>query len=537
MKKTSVRKKLNMLVLISIIPVLALTVYLLYSLLSYSNAYDEIVSNMTIANSYNLNFKEEMDESIYKLVVTGTTFDKNTHEEDIQNPYELIDGLRNDFTDLEKITTDRSSRRWLQTVLRNLDTLEDRVDDIGKNIEEGGQYQKSIDMLDNNIYILTELIQDDIQYYIYYQTQSIEYIKTELNHQVFMFLIIIAIVLAALIGLVSLITHKLVKDITVPIGELSDVAKKISSGDLTARADIGTGDEIEVLGDNVNQMAGNLQIMMTQIRDDERKMRHAELRLLQEQINPHFLYNTLDTIVWLIEGGKSEEAENMVVSLSHFFRLVLSKGKEFISIRDEESHIRSYLEIQKMRYREILNYEIDIDPEIYDFSILKLTLQPIVENALYHGIKEKRDKGLIKITGTRDGDNIRLVVEDNGAGMTQEELESLREEISRPCSETKKGFGLANVNERIRMYFGSGYGMTIESEKDKGARVTVVIPARRAEIAGEESEISGSKEISGEDSETSGSKEIAGEDSETSGSKEIAREEIGTSSGSTEASK
>ena len=266
------------------------------------------------------------------------------------------------------------------------------------------------------------------------------------------------------------------KSITNPLERLCKVTERIAKGEFTVRAKIHTKDEIRILSDSVDNMAEKLRIMMNQIKDDERKVRDAELRLLQEQINPHFLYNTLDTIVWLIEGNDREEAVSMVVSLSEFFRLVLSKGKEFITIREEEMHIRSYLEIQHARYRDILEYDISIDPGIYKYKILKLMLQPLVENALYHGIKYKRAKGRIDITGKQEGDLIRFIVRDNGVGMEETELERLREEIRKPCKETQKGFGLANVNERIRMNFGMEYGMEIESVKNEGTCVSITIP-------------------------------------------------------------
>ena len=216
--------------------------------------------------------------------------------------------------------------------------------------------------------------------------------------------------------------------------------------------------------------------MIDTIKEDERKMRYTELRLLQEQINPHFLYNTLDTIVWLIEGKDLEKAVSMVVSLSEFFRLVLSRGKEFITIEEEELHIRSYLEIQQVRYRDILQYDIAIDPALYRYRILKLTLQPLVENSLYHGIKYKRTDGRIDVIGKQEGSLIRFIVKDNGVGMEETELRKLREEIRKPCKETEKGFGLANVNERIRMNFGPQYGMEIDSVKNEGTCVSITIP-------------------------------------------------------------
>ena len=188
--------------------------------------------------------------------------------------------------------------------------------------------------------------------------------------------------------------------------------------------------------------------------------------------------------MWLIEAEQPDEAVDMVVTLSNFFRLVLSKGREYITIREEEQHIRSYLEIQQVRYHDILEYEIRIDPEIYEYRILKLTLQPIVENALYHGIKYKRAPGRILVTGYRYGREIHLVVEDDGVGMDEETLAKLRSSIEKPCKETEKGFGLANVNERIRMYFGARYGMQITSQKDQGTRVEIVIPADKMKEEG-----------------------------------------------------
>lgn len=476
--KHPLKKKITALILVAMVPTLFVAIYLIMALLNYSNAYDEIVSNMTVANNYNLDFKEELDESIYKLVVGYVTFDTISEDSSLTDPYSLIFDLRAECNKLMSITTDRESRVWLQSLLRNIDTLEERVDDIKVNLEEGDKYDENIEMLDNNIYILTELIQDDIQYYIYYQTKSIEHLKIQLNKQVETFTVVCICMLCAFVGAIIVVSYFMVNSITGPIRELCNVTEQISEGDFKARAGIETNDEIAILSGSVNEMSEKLEVMVSKIKEDERKMRYAELRLLQEQINPHFLYNTLDTIVWLIEGNDPDKAVDMVVSLSDFFRLVLSKGKEYITIQDEEQHIRSYLEIQQARYHDILDYEIQIDPEIYPYKILKLTLQPLIENALYHGIKYKRAKGTICISGRKVDDTIELMVADNGVGMDEEELNRLRGEIVRPCKETESGFGLANVNERIRMNFGMEYGMTIESKKAEGTTVKILIPAQ-----------------------------------------------------------
>lgn len=482
-EKHSINHKLTLLVAAAMLPFLCVAAYLLYALLSYGNAYDRVVRNMTMANSYNLSFKEEMDENLYKIVVSGTTFDEIPGSDSLEDPYELLDELQGDFRELESITTDATSRRWLQNLLRNIDTLRERVDDIRLNLQESGHYDENIEMLDNNIYILTELIQDDIQYYIYYQTQSMEMMRVSLNQQVFTFIVCMILLLAALTAFVAIIETRISRSISGPILGLSQVTHEIAQGDFSVRADEKGDRELGALAASVNNMAEHLSVMVMQIREDERKMRKAELRLLQEQINPHFLYNTLDAIVWMIEDGKSEQAENMVVSLSTFFRTVLSRGREFISIREEVQHIRSYLEIQKARYQDILSYEIQVAPELYPYETLKMTLQPLVENALYHGVKNKRSGGLIRISGERDGKLIRFKVEDDGIGMNAEALTHLQEEIRRPCKETDTGFGMANVNERIRMNFGADYGLMIESEEGKGTRVWVTIPAVLSENA------------------------------------------------------
>ncbi len=483
--KFPLRLKIVLLVLVAIIPLLGIAVYLITALDNYRSAYENIVSNMTVANNYNLDFKEELDEGIYKLAVGYTSFDSIQDDGSLEDPYALIGELRADFTDLMAITTDRQSRVWLESLLRNLDTLEERIDDVRANVEQGGRYDENMEMLDNNVYILTELIQDDIQYYIYYQTRSIGSLTAQLNEQAYDFIRLCIGLIAGVVLLAVIVSSLILKSITHPLERLCRVTERIARGEFTVRARIDTRDEIRALSDSVDDMAEKLRIMISQIKEDERKMRRAELRLLQEQINPHFLYNTLDTVVWLIEGNELDKAVNIVVSLSEFFRLVLSRGQEFITIREEEMHIRSYLEIQQVRYSDILKFDISIEPELYRYRILKLTLQPLVENSLYHGIKYKRAEGRIEVIGKRDGNLIRFLVRDNGVGMEEAELLKLREEIRKPCKETEKGFGLANVNERIRMNFGSQYGMQIDSVRHQGTCVSITIPMECMKHSGE----------------------------------------------------
>ena len=209
----------------------------------------------------------------------------------------------------------------------------------------------------------------------------------------------------------------------------------------------------------------NIQKEATEVYD-----KHAQLIALQSQINPHFLYNTLDTIVWLVEGGMQQDAVDMITSLSVFFRTSLSKGKDIIPLSEEKRHTLSYLEIQQSRYRDIMEFEINIPPELDEVMVPKLTLQPLAENALYHGIKNKRGKGKILIEGFNLGDDMMLRVTDNGQGMTPERLYEVQEAIR---TGERAGFGLAAVSERIALYYGPGYGLKISSTEGEGTVMEV----------------------------------------------------------------
>ena len=298
-----IKNKIMMLTAMAALPFLTMVVYLLITMMNYSRAYDDIVRNLAIANNYNLDFKEEMDESLYKLVVGYVTFDNISEKDTLKDPYVMIDELRSEFTKLMDITTETESRLWLESLLRNIDTLEMRVDDIVESVSAGERYDENIEELDNNIYILTELIQDDIQYYICYQTQSMEEVTNNLNRRMNDFIVICIILVLLLVAAVTVVTVLIASGILRPIRELYVATEKIAEGDFEVRASADSRDEIEVLVHGFNNMAGNMQGLISKVKEDEQKMRRADLRLLQEQINPHFLYNTMDTIVWLIEGN------------------------------------------------------------------------------------------------------------------------------------------------------------------------------------------------------------------------------------------
>jgi two-component system sensor histidine kinase YesM len=270
----------------------------------------------------------------------------------------------------------------------------------------------------------------------------------------------------------------------VPIKKLHDVTTTIARHDLETLVTTNNVDEITELGMSFNIMVGKIKELLDAKIEEHENLKKAELRALQAQINPHFLYNTLDAIIWMAEAKRMDQVVELVRVLSRFFRITLSKGKDWITVREEIEHVESYLAIQKMRYRDILDYQIDVPDNVCDGQILKLTLQPLVENALYHGIKNKRSGGTIIVRGRRlDGDLLQIQIEDNGIGMTQERLTQIRALLEADAGDAvigECGYGVNNVNQRIMLYYGLAYGLTIESEYMHGVSVSVVIPLQRA---------------------------------------------------------
>lgn len=290
------------------------------------------------------------------------------------------------------------------------------------------------------------------------------------------------------------------KRLTGPIQVLMRKMRQASAGNLDAKIYPSGSDEIADLGKGFNTMIERIKELMERSIREQRSIQMAELRMLQAQINPHFLYNTLDSIIWMAEAGKNEQVIHVIQALSRFFRISLSKGRDLITIKEELEHVHNYLVIQQVRYRDILDYSIEVPEELHPYLILKMTLQPIVENALYHGIKNKRGKGKIQITGYIQNGALLIEVRDNGAGMSPETLDALtkryqtaaEQELGEDASGLQQsGYGLYNVEQRIRLYYGSEYGITIASTEGVGTVVTIRIPISTGGIQHEQTYISG----------------------------------------------
>ena len=252
---------------------------------------------------------------------------------------------------------------------------------------------------------------------------------------------------------------------------------RIQPHDPSGAEPISSRNEIAILSDRYDRIVDRLNTLIAEYYEEQRKKKEAEIRALEFQINPHFLYNTLDSIAWMCEQGRNAEAVEMVNALARLFRISISRGHELIPIRSELQHAESYLQIQSHRYKNQFSYSFDVQEECLDYLCNKITLQPIIENAIYHGINGLVDEGEIRISCRADGDDILFTVEDNGTGMEPEQVQAiLRKERS-----DHTGIGIKNVNDRLKIYFGPAYGITIDSVPDEGTRVYIRMPKVREE--------------------------------------------------------
>lgn len=287
-------------------------------------------------------------------------------------------------------------------------------------------------------------------------------------------ILIIGLVALALTAIAS---YFFTASIEKPLRKLRSLMKLTEEGNLNVSFNSLYEDEIGQLGNSFNAMIAKIRSLIDLVVAEQKSKREAELKTLQAQIKPHFLYNTLDTIQWLAQKHGASDIVEIVGALTTLFRIGISKGKEVIPVREEIEHIRSYLLIQKARYEEKIAYEIDVDESVMHCRVIKLILQPLVENAIYHGIKERRGNGTIWIQVRREDQTLVLTVRDDGAGLPSEKVEQLTQALkSGQREDLKIGYGMFNVHERIRLTYGNAYGLSISSRLGEGTTVEIRHP-------------------------------------------------------------
>ena len=327
------------------------------------------------------------------------------------------------------------------------------------------------DMAENGL--LYTSVEAPFSHYRMLCQSDLSMLTKDIREHVIYLLLLVSLVFMVLIFIAKILSNQLYR----PIQALTEAMDDVGGGDFTARVSGQDADEFGVVLAHFNEMVSRMDGLMDQVVQERTEKREAEINALQYQIRPHFMYNTLETIVWLAEEGRNSEVVEMTMAFTGFLRISLSRGADYITVEREEQHVANYLQIQSVRYGGIMRYTIDIDPALHERYMLKIVLQPLVENAIYHGIKRRRGRGQITVTGRRQAGGMYFAVEDNGMGMTPERLAEVRASLQNGAPldpDGKGGYGLRNVEQRLRLYYGCG--LTIESEYRHGTRISFTVP-------------------------------------------------------------
>lgn len=408
-------------IIVMVLPVIFSLAFLQYQI----SRYNSIITNASLANEINKVAKNDIPIELWDIVSGRKNFNQG-------NQYEMVARIRDGIDTMMLGTKNRMGHQQLVVASRALHTLESNVSILGVQIAQGESVSKNEKALDE-IRSITELLSEILGDFIILEIESAAIMNTSVRTSSYVIIFVqIAIMLAAVAFLVR-----------------------------------------------------RFQSMTQNSINEQKNLQKAEMKALQAQITPHFLYNTFDTIIWLAEEGETEKIVKVTSAFSQFLRTSLSRGHEWITVQQELAHVHNYLTIQKIRYADILNYEIEADEALTDFTMLKLTLQPLVENAIYHGIKNKRGRGQVKVTAQFTDSSRSLMkfsVQDNGVGFSEERLGQVRAELKKSASETEtltSVYGLYNVSKRLELYYGTeNAGIKIESEYGKGALVYFTVPCR-----------------------------------------------------------
>lgn len=469
------------LVLMLVVPIVISLVLMLF----YAYKYHSAIVRMETITSLKTVVAEDIPDAAWNIVNGRDTFD----ESDI---YMLIYQV-NDTIDTISKRTSEENRLSLMVASRTMETLANYVDQIKNNIKN------EVPVVENEAVLVevrgvSALVDSMLNEYIAKEITTTARMSIILRIVIIATAVVEALTVVAALWIRNRSMKRTAAFVRRPIEQLEDVTALLAEGTLNARLTETEVTELRNLTKQVNTMADRLEEMMKQSEIDGRNLRKAELRTLQAQINPHFLYNTLDAIIWKAEAGEKDEVIQLTSALSDFFRISLSSGADWIPISQEKKHIEGYLKIQQTRYRDIMKYEIDIPDDIGEYYILKLLLQPLVENALYHGIKIRRGGGTIKVSATPKDSYLLFCVKDTGSGMSREQLDNLKERLKKGQPSVSEGgsggFGLVNVNMRIRLYYNLQDGLRIESNSE-GTEVSFKVPYRTKEEISKHEGVSG----------------------------------------------
>ncbi len=480
-KKRSLRKALQktyfFLIAIMIIP----TIYSVVILQIHTRQYDNIITNVSSANKINQIAKNDIPNELWDIVCGKKNF--NDGEQ-----YFMLRQIFKGIEEMQTHTASKNNNEKLEVAFRACTTLSRNIQMLQTQMENGSSVTTNETSLDE-IRTITALFSDIMQDFILSEIETANITneaikKSSITITILQTLIILLSFIVALSGYLSF-----KKSIQTPLEDMKDMSNEIAQGNLTARTDEPSVEELIPLANNMNLMAEQIDVLIKTNIEEQKNFQKAEMKALQAQITPHFLYNTFDTIIWLAEQEDTERVVKITKAFSDFLRISLSRGHEWITIGQELDHIKNYLTIQKIRYEDILNYEINVDDSLLNYKIIKLCLQPLVENAIYHGIKNKRGRGHLTVSACFTDESqkfIRFEVKDDGAGFTPERLEEVMKEMNfgeKNAENLTSVYGIYNVNKKLKLYYGDNTnGLVIQSNKGKGSIISFDIPTMTEDL-------------------------------------------------------
>jgi len=450
---------------------------IIFSLLN-TISYDRLITNVEKTNRLNQIVKTDITDELWNIVAGNCSFDEGRQ-------YQIIEGIRSQIQDIKNTTTELKNRQLLEVADRSMNTLTHYVDRMGEQMANQGPVSDNEKMLDE-IRGVSALVSDILQDFIVHEIETTAAQSQQIKERAVITGIAVGAIIVFALLFSVFVQSSVAQSVDKSIGSLAALSGSIAEGNLSARAEIPHVRELETLALDLNTMAGKIKTLIDENTREQKNLQISEMKALQAQITPHFLYNTLDSIIWLAEGNRKEQVISITRAFSDFFRISLNRGNEWVLVKDEFKHVESYLTIQKIRYRDILDYSIEHEDMMEQKTILKLLLQPLVENALYHGIKNKRGKGHIAVRGwmekdalKQDGTWLLFSVEDNGIGMTAGQLEAIRKQPESDIAlQTARSYGLFNVRRRLELYYDRTDLLDIQSVYGEGTKVTLRIPER-----------------------------------------------------------
>ncbi len=431
--------------------------------------YNQMIGRVSQSGRLTKIVSEDIPTEVYEIVAGRVRFSEGRH-------YAIMADVDRQIADLSAQSPDSKGSRLLIVVARAMGNLRGQLDALGQQIEADeavDEQLKTLEQVNSSAAVITDLLSDYILLELEAAGEASQAIGVASRVTV-----TIEIVLTVAVCVFAFVTQgEVSRSISKPIYELETLAERIAQGDLNARAEATDVEELRSLTASLNAMAIRLQALIDANTREQQNLKKSEMRTLQAQITPHFLYNTLEAIMWLAERKRTEEVIEITKAMSNFFRIALSRGQDWISVAQEIEHVESYLVVQRFRYSDILDYRIDIDDRLGGQRILKLLLQPLVENAIYHGIKLRRGRGSIAVRGWLAGDRMCFAVEDDGIGMVEARLAEVRAQLGKEVPDGD-GYGLYNVDKRLRLYYDENAGLSVESRYGAGTTVSFCVPVQ-----------------------------------------------------------